>query len=239
MVEHGTQRTLLLAGAAGGLGTSIGQRFLDDGWRVLAWDRAPADLVGAEPTRIDLDDWDAVAAAAADLPPLHAVVNSAGVASRTIAAEMEPSELDAVLRTNVTAAFALSRAALPAIRANGGVIIQIASVGGQLGFRDRLAYDTSKAALIAMTQHLAIEWAPFGVRVLSVSPGFVKTGMAEEGINSGRTHIEDIIDHTPMARLVEPREVAGVIVRLTDPDFSAVTGSDILVDGGFAALSGF
>ncbi len=238
MTNH-RERTLLLAGAAGGLGTAIAQRFLTDGWRVLAWDLVPTNLAGVIATTIDLTDWTALASAGEDLPPLAAVVNCAGVASRTPAIDLSPSELDKVLRVNVTAAFALSRASLPAVRAASGVIIQVASIGGHLGFRERLAYDASKAALIAMTQHLAIEWAPFGIRVLSVSPGFVRTGMAEEGVASGRTRVEDIIEHTPMGRLVEPEEVADVVLRLTDPEFSAVTGSDVLVDGGFAALSGF
>lgn len=233
------RRSLLLAGAAGGIGTSIAERFLQDGWRVLGWDRAAVHLEGVEALTIDITDRSALAAAAGGLPPLDALINSAGVASRTPAATLNPSELDEVLRTNVTGAFALAQAALPALQRVRGVIINIASIGGHVGFRERLAYDTSKAALITMTRHMAIEWAPFGIRVVSVSPGFVRTGMAEDGIASGRTRIEDIIDHTPIGRLVEPDEVASVVLRLTDPEFSAVTGSDVLIDGGFAALGGF
>ena len=153
--------------------------------------------------------------------------------------DIEPSELDDVLRVNVTAAFALSRATLRAVQLTHGVMIHIGSVGGHLGFRSRLAYDTSKAAMLAMTRHLALEWAPLGVRVVSVSPGFVRTGMAEEGIASGRTRMEDILDHTPIGRLAQPYGMAGVIMGVSDPEFSAVTGSDVLVDGGFAARSGF
>lgn len=206
---------------------------------MLGWDRDAVDVDGVVATTIDLTDWDAVTAAAVDLPPLHAIVNSAGVASRTPASTLEPSELEAVLRINVTAAFALARASLPAVQRTSGVVINIASVGGHVGFRERLAYDTSKAALIAMTRHMAIEWAPLGVRVLSASPGFVATGMATAGIANGRTRVDDIVDHTPMGRLLEADEVAAAIVRLTDPAFSAITGSDILIDGGFTALGGF
>jgi NAD(P)-dependent dehydrogenase (short-subunit alcohol dehydrogenase family) len=229
----------LIAGAAGGLGRVMARRFLDEDWRVLGWDRAPVGVEGVEATLVELTDWDAVTTAAIDLPPLHAIVNSAGVASRTPALSLEPSELEAVMRVNVSAAFAVARAGLPAVRRAGGVIINIASVGGHVGFRDRLAYDTSKAALIAMTRHLAIEWASLGVRVISVSPGFVAAGMASEGMASGRTRLEDIVEHTPQGRLVEPEEVAAAVARLTDPAFSAMTGTDVLIDGGFTALGGF
>ena len=111
--------------------------------------------------------------------------------------------------------------------------------GGHLGFRNRLAYDTSKAGLLAMVRHLGIEWAPRGVRVISVSPGFVRTGMAERGIEQGLTRLSDIVDHSPSGRMVEPAEVSAAVVRLVGPEFAGMTGSDLLIDGGFAALSGF
>lgn len=233
------ERTALIAGAAGGLGSAIGAHFLKEGWRVLGWDLRPVTDERIAGTVLDLVDETALAAAAAGLPPLSALVNCAGAASRAPVEELSSADFEHILRINVVAAFALSRAALPALRSAGGTLIHIASIGGHAGFRSRLAYDTSKSALLAMSRHLAIEWAPLGVRVLTVSPGFVSTGMAAQGIAEGLTRLSDIIGHTPTGRLVEPSEVAGVVVRLAGPEFSAVTGSDVLVDGGFAALSGF
>jgi NAD(P)-dependent dehydrogenase (short-subunit alcohol dehydrogenase family) len=229
----------LVVGAAGGLGTAITSRFLDEGWTVFGWDLRPSADPRITSAVVDITDWTALRAAAAELPPLAAVVNSSGRASRTPAVELEPSELAAILDCNLVGAFALSRALLPVLEQGGGTLVHLASIGGHLGFRDRLAYDTSKAGLLAMVRHLAIEWAPRGVRVISVSPGFVRTGMAEQGIADGLTRLSDILDHSPSGRMVEPGEVAGAVVRLVGHEFGAMTGSDILIDGGFAALSGF
>lgn len=239
MTRPSGSRTCLVAGAAGGLGQVIADRFLADGWEVHGWDLRPVQDPRVHASIVDLTDWTAVQAHAADLPPLAAVVNSSGLASRTPALELEPSELAAVFAVNLVGAFALSRAVLPALEQGKGTLVHLASVGGHLGFRDRLAYDTSKAALLAMVRHLAIEWAPRGVRVISASPGFVRTGMAEQGIADGLTRLSDILDHSPAGRMVEPEEVASAVIRLVGPEFGAMTGSDILLDGGFAALSGF
>ncbi len=232
-------RTCLVVGAAGGLGQAIAARFVDDGWSVLGWDVATIDDARVMGSVVDITDWAAVAAAGAALPPLGAVVNSSGVASRTPAAQLDPDELDHVMRVNLVAAFALSRSVLPALQEGGGTLVHLASVGGHLGFRERLAYDTSKAGLLAMVRHLGIEWAPLGVRVISVSPGFVRAGMAERGIAEGLTSLDAVVHHTPQGRLVEPAHVADAVVSLVGPAFAGMTASDLLVDGGFAALSGF
>jgi|GEM_PF-1684384 len=239
MSPGGVPGTCLVAGAAGGLGKAIAARFLDDGWTVLGWDVSAIEDPRIDGSVVDIADWDAVATAGAALPPLAAVINSCGVSSRTPAADLTPADLDRVIRVNLVAAFALSRSVFPALRAAGGTLVHLASVGGHVGFRDRLAYDTSKAGLIAMVRHLGIEWAPQGVRVISVSPGFVRTGMAERGIEEGLTSLDAIVRHTPQRRLVEPAEVADAVVGLVGPAFAGMTGSDLLVDGGFAALGGF
>lgn len=231
--------SVLVTGAAGGLGLAIAGRFLDEGWEVLGWDIAGSADPRIRWSRVDVSDWDAVRLAGRSLPPLDAVVNATGVASRTGASDLEPAELLSVLSVNLVGAFALSRAVVAALEQGHGTLIHLASVGGHLGFRNRLAYDTSKAGLIHMTRHLAIEWADRGVRVLTVSPGFVNAGMAERGIASGGTDLEDVLRHSPQGRLVDVAQVASAVVRLAGPDFAAVTGSDVLVDGGFAALSGF
>jgi len=239
MTDPSGSRTCLVTGAAGGLGLAIASRFLDAGWTVHGWDVAPIPDQRIVASRVDITDWAAVAAEATALPPLGAVVNSCGMASRTSAIDMEPGELATVLGVNLVGAFALSRAVLPALRLGGGTLVHLASVGGHLGFRNRLAYDTSKAGLLAMVRHLGIEWGPLGVRVVSVSPGFVRTGMAERGIELGLTRLADIVDHSPSGRMVEPAEVADAVVHLVGPEFAGMNGSDLLIDGGFAALSGF
>jgi NAD(P)-dependent dehydrogenase (short-subunit alcohol dehydrogenase family) len=234
-----TERACLVVGAAGAIGAAVASRFLEASWTVDGWDRDPIVDPRFRSARVDLLDWPAVVAAAASLPQLQAVVNCTGIASRTPAEELEPDELSRVLAVNLVGAFALSRAVLPALRAGHGTLVHIASVGGHLGFRNRLAYDTSKAGLLAMVRHLAIDWGPSGVRVVSVSPGFVRGGMAERGIAEGRTQLSHITGHAPSGRLVELSEVANAVLAVVGPDLAGMNGSDLLVDGGFAALSGF
>jgi len=238
VTDEPARRRCLVAGAAGGLGSVIATRFVEAGWDVVGWDIVPVTDPRIEAGLVDVADWAAVAAAGAALPALDAVVNCCGVASRTPAIDLDPRELDQVLRVNLVGAFALSRAVLPALERTGGTLVHLASVGGHLGFRDRLAYDTSKAGVLAMVRHLGIEWARNGVRVLSVSPGFARTGMAERGIAEGRTDLAAVIAHTPQGDLVDPAEVADAVLALVGDAFRGVTGSDVLVDGGFAALGG-
>lgn len=238
MTAVDASRTCLVAGAAGGLGSAIAGRFLDDGWDVIGWDIAAVADERVRAARVDVTDWAALSTAAASLPPLAAVVNSTGVADRTPALDLDPAGFERVIRVNLLAAFALSRSVLPALRAARGALVHVGSVGGHLGFRDRLAYDTSKSALLAMVRHLGIEWASFGVRVISVSPGFVRTGMAEQGIAEGRTDLQALLAHTPQGDLVPPADVADAVHALVGDAFRGMTGSDLLVDGGFAALGG-
>ena len=96
MTHAADPRTCLVAGAAGGLGSAIAARFLDDGWRVIGWDVAPILEPRIEATRVDITDRAGIAAAGASLPPLRAVVNSCGIASRTPSLELDPADFDRV-----------------------------------------------------------------------------------------------------------------------------------------------
>jgi NAD(P)-dependent dehydrogenase (short-subunit alcohol dehydrogenase family) len=232
--------TVLVTGAAGGIGGAVAERFLGECWRVLGWDRQAGSDHRIEWTAVDVRDWDAVAAAGADLPDLAGVVTCAGVGTRDSALETTRDDWHRTIDINLSGTFHTARSTHAALARGNGALITIASVAGTTVFRNRAPYCASKAAVLMLTRCLQVEWAADGVRCVAVSPGFTRTPHVQRGIDEGKTNLEHVLAHTPQGRLVETGEIAAVIWRLVaDPEFSAVAGSNVLVDAGFDAQSGF
>ncbi len=240
MSEGPAQATcVLITGAGSGIGSACAERFLSEGWRVVGWDLTPGSDARVEWHAADVTDWDGLGEVAALLPPLGAVINCAGIGNREPALALSKQEWDRVIAVNLSGSFYVARWVFPQLRAGHGVLVNIGSIVGTSGFTNRAAYAATKAAIIHLSKHLAIEWAEQGVRVITGSPGFTRTPMVAKGIHEGKTAIGDILRHTPLRRLVEPAELAASIWRLVGPDFSELTGANILLDGGFDALTGF
>src|SRR5262249_16852893 len=139
-----------------------------------------------------------------------------------------------VLALNLTAPVLCSQAfARRKSETKGGVVINISSAYGHVGAPKRAAYCSTKWALIGLTKVLAVEWAELGIRVLSVDPGVVATEFVTRNLASGAFTITDVEDHTPLGRLGQPEEIARVIVFLASDAASFVTGSNVVVDGGY------
>jgi 3-oxoacyl-[acyl-carrier protein] reductase len=214
-------------------------RFLAEGWSVIGWDVAPSNDPDVLWTQVDVRDWERVHELATSLPPLAAVVNAAGIAVRKLAAEVGKEEWDRVVGVNLSGAFYVAHALYPALRVGGGVLVNVASITARAGFTMRAAYSATKAGLLSLTRTLALEWAGDGIRVLAISPTFVDTPLIRRGVEEGTIDLEEIIRHTPQRRLLEPEEVSAAVFRLVSEDFRSVTGSDVLLDGGFVAYGGF
>lgn len=230
-------QTVLVTGAASGIGAASAARFRAEGWRVIGWDiEEPAGV--DEWTRVDVTDWDGLHAAAGSLPPLGCVVHCAGIAIRADAVDHAREDWDRVVSVNLNGSFYVAHAVHTALVRGGGLLVLLASVAGAVGLRHRAAYGSTKAAVRQLARTLAAEWAADGVRVVAVSPTFVRTPLVQAGIDAGRIDVAAIEALTPQARLLEPEEVASVIFRLAEPDFGAVTGAEIFVDGGFNAYGG-
>lgn len=206
-----TTETLALITAVGGFGVAIGA------------DVADVDAMAR-----------AVSRAEAALGPLAYAVNNAGVGAGGPALELSRAEWDGVYATNVTGVFLSAQAEARVMVPRGfGAIVTIGSISGHIANRglQQAVYNSSKAAVAHLTRSLAAEWAPYGIRVNCVSPGYTLTPMNRRP--QVADDVERFADETPLKRLADPMEIAGPVVFLLSDAASFCTGADLLVDGGF------
>ncbi|WP_306113139.1 MULTISPECIES: SDR family NAD(P)-dependent oxidoreductase [unclassified Roseovarius] len=234
-------KTAIVTGAARGIGLAATRQFLDQGWRVIMIDRdepalqdAVLGLMNVEPVVCDVSQPDQVAEMARDVgDSVHALVNNAGVADF---GPIETTDFDRwrrVMETNLDGVFLMSQALHDALCAAKGAIVNIASISGLRASTLRVAYGTSKAAVIQLTQQQAVELGEHGVRANCVCPGPVDTKLALA------VHTPEIRaayhDAIPLNRYGTEDEIAAMITFLCSPACSYVTGQVIAVDGGFEA----
>lgn len=242
--------SVIVTGGASGIGLALVEDLLKEGWRVLAADVAPESIEKAKAAlaahgdkvrfaQVNVTDEPqvaaVVAAAARDFGPLKGVVNSAGIAADIPALETSPEIFRKILDVNVVGTFLVAREAAKAMKeSGGGAIVNIASVSGMRGNLGRSAYGSSKGAVLTLTQVLAVEFAPLGIRVNAVAPGPIETPMVK-ALHTAEAR-EGWMKTVPMRRYAAPSEVSGTICYLLDEAKSSfVTGQVIAVDGGFTA----
>jgi NAD(P)-dependent dehydrogenase (short-subunit alcohol dehydrogenase family) len=174
---------------------------------------------------------EAVDRAVAELGTPDVVVNGAGIIIRKPLLDTTPEDWHRVLSVNLTGCFNVLRAAVPHMT-SGGSIIQIASSAAHIGGHGYPAYTASKGGVLAMTKQLAAELAPRNIRINSISPGPIATGI-NDGIFSDPANREMVTRAVPLSRIGQPRDIAAAIAFLTSADAGFITGIDIVVDGGF------
>ena len=235
-------KTVIVTGAARGIGLATARLFIAGGWQVAMIDRDAEELDavaggldGASPFVCDVSDPEAVdrmmTAVAGWGGGLDALVNNAGVADFGPIEETSFARWRAVMATNLDGVFLCSQAAIPHLKDKGGAIVNIASISGLRASTLRTAYGTSKAAVIHLTQQQAAELGEFGIRANCVAPGPVRTKLAMA------VHTQDIIDAyhdaIPLNRYGSEEEIAEAIVFLASPRASYITGQCLAADGGF------
>ncbi len=248
------QRNALITGAGQGIGRAFAHALAESGARVAVIDLnlAAAEAVATELTakgadafamRADVtseaDIERMVAAVAARWGGLHIAFNNAGIGLWRDSEAMTAAEWDRILDVNLKAVFLCCRAeARIMLPAGYGKIINTASMSGSIVNmpQNQAAYNTSKAGVIHLTKSLAAEWAPRGVRVNCISPGYTRTQLVADLIRSPEVQAfaETWLARTPMGRMAEVTDLQGAAVFLSSAASDFMTGHDLVIDGGYA-----
>lgn len=240
-------RTALVTGAGSGTGRAIALELARAGAQVVLAARTPASLEetaaaieGAGGRALvqpcDVTDAPALRALLARSEPLDILVNNAGTNIPRAFTAVTDAELDALLGLNLRACFIAAQAAAVGMLRRGlpGVILNVTSQMGHVGAPERSAYCMTKHGLEGLTKAMAVELAPHGIRVNSIAPTFVDTPLIRRIAEDPQVR-EGLVSRIPMGRMASEREVALAVVYLCSDAAAMVTGTSLLVDGGWTA----
>jgi NAD(P)-dependent dehydrogenase (short-subunit alcohol dehydrogenase family) len=204
--------TAVVTGASGGIGRAVAEELRSRGWEVVSWSRSHG---------VDASDEAAVESAAARLARWDALVNNAALLIPRALSEMTAEEWDRTLAAGLRSAFLCSRAAFQRM-ARGSAIVNVSSLSGVVGaekFPGMAAYVAAKSGLAGLTEAMAVEGRPLGIRVNAVSPGSVDTPMLA-------------LSGAPKEPALRPQEVARVIAWLVSPESAPLSGANLRLDPG-------
>jgi len=247
-----SERVFIITGAGRGIGFACARRFCEDGHRVVLADidprlgeRALADLDAGKDRAIfvecDVSDklevHNLIAEALAAFGQIDGLINNAAILSKGGIVDLSIDDFDKVMSVNLRGAFLIEmREDRSRLSDKPYVIINMSSINDKVAMPDQLAYTISKGALLQMTRAMALELAPFGIRVNAIGPGSVKTELLAK-VADDEAAMDRIFARTPLGRLAQPDEIAGVAAFLASEDASYITGQCIYVDGGRLALN--
>jgi meso-butanediol dehydrogenase / (S,S)-butanediol dehydrogenase / diacetyl reductase len=228
----------LVTGAGSGIGAAIASRFAAEQATVLGADLRP----DANMLQADVSVEEDVVALFAAVRERHGrspdvLVNVAGIGSTTSAPDTPVEVWDRIFAVNARGTFLCCKHAIPAMAATaeGGSIVNVASVAGLVGLRARAAYCASKGAVIALTRALAVDHVGDGIRVNCLCPGTVDSPWVRRLVADAGEDLDALRARQPMGRLGTPEEVAEAALYLASPASAFVTGSSLVIDGGLTA----
>jgi len=235
---------VIVTGGTTGIGKAIAERFREDGANVVIAGRtvetgeAAADELDCTFQRCDVSEYAEVQALVEatvdEFGRLDVLVNNAGIGRTGTVEETSLDDWHDVLAVNLGGVMYGSRAALPYLRETDGCIVNVASIYGLVAGPGSAAYSAAKGGVVNLTREMAVDYASEGVRVNSVCPGFVETPMTDAFLDEAEFY-EFVRDETPMGRVAQPEEMAGIVAFLASDDASYLTGANVPVDGGWTA----
>ena len=242
---------MIVTGGARGIGRAIVAKCADEGARVVFFDVNDAEAATALPAlrtagraveflRADVTKEADVAAGVAEVLKRHGridvLVNNAGVNAYFDAATMTEADWDAVFAVDLKGAWLCAKHVLPGMRdRRAGSIVNIASIHATLTIAGMFPYAAAKSGLVGLTRSLALEYAPMGIRVNAVSPGWTRTHLVEEWFKlqpDPKAAEEGVMRAHPMRRIATPEEVANLVAFVASDEASAITGASLAVDCG-------
>jgi 3-oxoacyl-[acyl-carrier protein] reductase len=254
-MERFRDQVVVVTGSSTGIGLAVAAAFGREGATVVvnSRDQGRAEAAarelraqGAVATGVGADVSDPVqaealmAAVVARHDRIDVLVNNAGTGSVVPALQLTPEDWRRVVDLNLGGTFFCAQAAARRMIPRGrGVIVNIGSLFAHSGMPLRAAYAASKHGVVGLTRTLAVEWAPHGLRVLGVDPGFVRTRVMEASQRAGGFTDADVVRRTPLHRFASPEEIAAVVLFAASDDARYMTGVHLRADGGWLAYGGW
>ncbi|MRX40298.1 glucose 1-dehydrogenase [Flavobacterium sp. LC2016-23] len=237
-------KTAIVTGGNSGLGFATAKKLCDNGIRTYIIGRTKEKTeeackeVGpnAIPVLFDLNNINGIAEMIENLTrenPIDILVNNAGINLKKEFSDVTDEDFLSIIHTNLLSVFAVSREVVKNMKENGGgSIVNISSMASQYGIPKVIAYSASKGAIESMTRAMAVELAPFGIRVNCVAPGFIKTKMSAKALDNDPERKNKVLSRTPMGVLGEPSDIADAVYYFALNESKYTTGTILPIDGG-------
>ena len=238
-MKESETRVAVVTGGTRGIGEGVSRALVREGWRVVAGGLGEAEIANFAPdpnieaVRLDVTDDASVAALIERCPRIDALVNCAGILRKSD--EYQIDAFRSVLEVNLVGTMRMCIAAKAKLAAAKGAIVSTASMYSFFGAPHAPAYAASKGGVAQLTKSLAVAWAPDGIRVNAIAPGWIDTDMARGAIQDP-VRAGPILARTPMGRWGKPEDVASVVTFLVSDAARFVTGTVLPVDGGYLVV---
>jgi NAD(P)-dependent dehydrogenase (short-subunit alcohol dehydrogenase family) len=238
-------KTAIITGGGSGIGLAIAQKFTEHNITTIIIGRDEIKLQAAKeklgaiciPVAFDINNLSEIPSLIDKLSnqfgPIDILVNNAGINLKKEFTEVTDEEFERIIKTNLTAAFVLSREVVKGmLTKSNGCIINISSMAAHYGLPKVIAYTASKSAIEGMTKAMAVELSPKGIRVNCIAPGFIATEMSAKALNNDPERKQKVLSRTPMGKLGETADIADAALFLGSDAAKYITGIVLAVDGG-------